>query len=151
MNEKIICPSAATLEQTEQEKAAAMASATISCINSTTTDTGRQAGFIEGLLQRGERNAIRTNDLVTLAGLRNPRELRAQIERERAQGALILSSVRHGGGYFLPSVNAEEARAEISSFIATVHARAVHSQRTLRAARKALRECSAQMELEGVQ
>ena len=103
---------------------------------------------IASLLLHGEENALTTVELVKLAGLKSPRELRAQIERERTAGALILSTVRNKGGYFLPSFDPEQGRQEIGAFIKTVHARAVNSQRILRAARRALRECLGQIDVD---
>lgn len=108
----------------------------------------RTAGFIESILPRGEANAIPTAQLVALAGLRSQRDLRLAIERERRGGALILSTVRGHGGYYLPSEDPTKARAELSAFIRTVNARAVNSQRILRAARQALRVCDGQEVLE---
>lgn len=111
-------------------------------------ERGRTQGRIERLLRNGELNAIRTVDLINLAGLNSPRELRAEIERERADGALILSTVRHRGGYYLPNNDPAIARKEIAAFIATVSSRAIASQRTLKSARRALRECQAQLRME---
>lgn len=97
------------------------------------------------LLGHGEENAVSTAQLVKRLGLRDSRSLRALVEAERAEGALILSTVRGGGGYFLPSSDPFRAREEIAAFIRTVHARAVNSQRSLRAARRALKECDGQI------
>ena len=101
---------------------------------------------IADLLLRGEANAIRTVDLVALSGLKDARTLRSRIETERANGAIILSTVRHGGGYFLPSEGLQ-GRKEIEQFIRTVHARAINSQRTLKTARRALHEIIGQLQL----
>ena len=100
------------------------------------------------LLGNGEENAMSTLQLVKRLGLRDSRTLRTLIERERADGVLILSTVRGGGGYYLPSSDPSQARDEIAAFIRTVHARAVNSQRALRAARRALRECEGQERIE---
>ena len=103
-----------------------------------------QQGTVEALLLHGEQNAKPCKELVEALGLHSTRELRARIERERANGALILSTVRGHGGYFLPDLNEREGRAELRRFIRTVHARAVSSQRMLRTARQALRTCPGQ-------
>lgn len=103
---------------------------------------------IASLLLHGEENALTTVELVKLAGLKGPRELRSQVERERMAGALILSTVRKKGGYYLPSPDPERGREEISAFIRTVHARAVNSLRVLHAARRALRECPGQIDVD---
>lgn len=107
-----------------------------------------QEAKIMPLLGHGEENAVSTLELVKRLGLRDSRKLRALIERERASGVLILSTVRGRGGYFLPSSDPRQAREEIAAFIRTVHARAVNSQRALRAARRALRECEGQTKMQ---
>ncbi len=99
------------------------------------------------LLGHGEENAMSTAQLVKRLGLRDSRKLRALVEAERAEGALILSTVRGGGGYFLPSSDPSQARGEIAGFVRTVKARALNSLKALRAARRALRECSGQLEI----
>ena len=143
MNEKENArPVAATTERAGET--AALGGTSISLSNSITKQNEKQ-GKIEALLGRGSENRITTGELVILAGLRSARELQAEIERERAAGALILSS--SSGGYYLPSDDPAQARQEIERFVATVHARALNTQRTLRAARRALRECIGQMEV----
>lgn len=112
----------------------------------TITEADRQPGEIEKLLRRGEVNAIRTADLVKLAGCSNNRVLRAKIEQERLDGALILSTVRNGGGYFLPSEGLV-GQYEIESYVSTLTARAVSIFRTLSAARKALKRIEGQTSL----
>lgn len=99
-------------------------------------------GFVESVLQKGEGSAIPSDELVRLMGYRSVRELQKQIEKERAQGALILSS--SSGGYFLPA-----DRAEVERYILTLRRRALSTLRTLRAARQALRVCEGQEVLEG--
>ncbi len=98
-------------------------------------------GFIESLLPHGEAHAIPTAQLVDLAGYRSVRELQKQIEKERAHGALILSSST--GGYFLPA-----DRAEVVRYMLTLRRRALSTLRTLRSARHALRVCEGQEVLE---
>ena len=44
-----------------------------------------------------------SKDLMSVLGLANTRQLREAINFERMHGALILSTVRNRGGYFLPS------------------------------------------------
>lgn len=95
---------------------------------------------IVALLPCGEENAISTQALVQLAGCSSVRQLQKQIEAERAQGALILSS--SAGGYFLPA-----DRAEIRRYEVTLRRRALSTLRTLRVARQALKICEGQEEL----
>lgn len=97
------------------------------------------------LLGHGEKNAMSTAQLVKRLGLHDSRALRTLIERERADGVLILSKVRGGGGYFLPSSDPFQARGEIAGFVSTVRARALNSLKALRAARRTLRECDGQI------
>lgn len=100
------------------------------------------------MLRKGEANAMTTSDLVRLTGLRNARELRAQIARERAKGFLILSSCRGRGGYYLPAEGAE-GRAEVERFCNSIRARALNTLRALQSARKALGVLEGQLELSG--
>ena len=99
------------------------------------------------LLGRGIENARTSSELMQDLELHDRRQLRLLIERERAEGALVLSTVKGRGGYFLPSLDSFKARQEITAFIQTVHSRAVNSQRALRAARRALRDCDGQLEI----
>lgn len=59
--------------------------------DSTSAGAGRQ-GRIFPLLLEGEAAALPASDLAKLAGFKNERTMRAQIDRERANGALILAS-----------------------------------------------------------
>lgn len=145
MNEKKNAPSGAATSN-EAKEAAAHAGTAIS-ENDYTIQGGRRQGPVESLLLHGEANAIPTAQLVQLAGFRYQRELRIAIEGERARGALILSTVRGHGGYYLPSEDPDRRRQELKDFIHTVHVRAVNSQRALRAARQALQIMDGQEEL----
>ncbi len=118
----------------------------VSCTKHT-TGQARAQGKIERLLKVGEQNAIKSRDLICLAGLKNERNLRDAIAAERASGALILSTNRAPFGYYLPAPG-EQGRREIESFIKTVHARACNTQLALRAARRALRQIDGQLEME---
>lgn len=100
------------------------------------------------MLRKGEANAMTTADLLRMTGLRNARELRTQIAREREEGFLILSSCRGSGGYYLPAEGAE-GRLEIELFCATLRARAVNTLRALQSARKVLGVLEGQLELSG--
>lgn len=137
--------SAATLGRAEAEKAAALAGATCST-NDFNTAAGERQGFVEALLPRGEKNAVRTAQLVALTGYRGARELQKQIEAERKHGALILSKGGSGGGYYLPD-NGEAGRREIAAFVRTVNARAVNSLKMLKAARRALKQIDGQQQI----
>lgn len=86
-------------------------------------------------LKKGKQNAIPSKQLVEMAGCGNIRDLRALVSQERQQGAVILSTSRGGGGYYLPG-DTEEVR----EFIRTLDARARHTFLALRSARKYLKE-----------
>ena len=87
---------------------------------------------------QGERNAVPSRELRKWTGLKTNRDLQMVIAKERAEGKLILSTCRNGGGYFAPSDGASLGVSEIRSFIATLNNRAVNTQKALTAARKAL-------------
>lgn len=70
------------------------------------------------LLRISEREALSPDYLKTVLGLKSTRTLQKQIERERAQGKVILSSTQPPGGYYRP-----ETPAEIRAFIQTLENR----------------------------
>ncbi len=115
-------------------------------LNSTTQQQSSQ-GQVESLLLHGSVNAISTADLVKLSEFNNVRSLQQEIELERSQGALILSKSGTGGGYYLPSDDPEEARRELERFVRTLHARAINTLRTLKAAKAALEVVPGQTEV----
>ena len=131
-------------------EAAALQGVSFSDYQHTTADKCRQAGFIEALLIRygahGAANAIHTERLVEIAGLSDKRSLQAQIEHERASGALILSKCAHGGGYYLPA-----NRAELVAFERTLRRRALGTLRSLRTARQALKIMEGQEAISGAE
>lgn len=131
-------------------ESAALAGASFSEHQFTTTAVGRQLGLVESILVRegafGSGQAIRTATLVYLSGLNDPRSLQNEIERERATGALILSRSGSPGGYFLPAMG-EAGKREIASYVATLRARALNTLRTIRSAKRALRVLDGQEEL----
>lgn len=90
-------------------------------------------------LKTGKDNAVPSKVLAKMVGCGNVRDLQALVSQERQQGAVILSTSRNGGGYYLPA-DAEEVR----EFIRTLDARARHTFLALRSARKYLRELEEQ-------
>ncbi len=76
--------------------------------------------MIEKFLLEGKQNAIKSQKLADLVGCKSVRELQEVIAEERAAGAVILSTCRRGGGYFLPTGN----RREVSEYIQTLRNRA---------------------------
>lgn len=97
------------------------------------------------LLGHGVENAMKISELMRALGFHDRRQLRTLLEHERAEGVLILSTCRGGGGYFLPSEDPAQARDEIAAFVHTVMSRSLNSLAILRAARRALRECNGQL------
>ena len=90
------------------------------------------------VLPYGLENAVPTKELVRILGLQNDRELRKQIERERAAGAVILSDC-HRGGYYL-SNDPEELRR----FTRTLQSRARNTAKAAESAQRALDAASGQ-------
>lgn len=76
--------------------------------------------MIEKFLLEGKQNATASQTLADLAGCKSVRELQEVIAEERAAGAVILSTCRRGGGYFLPTGN----RREVAEYIQTLRSRA---------------------------
>ena len=106
--------------------------------------------LISDYLLPGEALAISARELCRVAGFEGTRSLRAAIDRERIDGALILASDR---GYYLPSTEPALARSEMLAFLRRQNARLVSNRRSVKAVRRALREmdmaASGQMNLEG--
>lgn len=105
---------------------------------------------VEEYLLPGEEMAISARELCRLAGFENSRSLRAAIDRERLDGALILASDR---GYYLPASDPAQARSELRAFLRRQDARLVSNRRSVKAVRRALHEldmaAGGQLEMEG--
>lgn len=141
MNKRKACPTVSAAEQAKQEKHWTNGDS----YNDSITETGKKQAFPVALkLKRGEKNAISSRKLVILSGFRSERDLQAEIAKERAAGALILSACRNGGGYFLPS-RGEEGQREIAAFVATLSARALNTLRAIKPARSVLRIVNGQI------
>lgn len=92
---------------------------------------------ISDYLLPGEELAISARELCRMAGFEGTRSLRAAIDRERLDGALILASDR---GYYLPASDPAQARSEMLAFLRRQDARLVSNRRSVKAVRRALRE-----------
>lgn len=114
------------------------------------TQQPQKQGYIEALLLRGEQNAIPSNELVRLAGVRSVRELQNQIAREREAGALILSTCRGGGGYFRPAPG-EAGKQEIAAFVSTLASRAIGTLRALKSAKRELKTLDGQITFDQIE
>lgn len=97
----------------------------------------RQKGhvMIYEVLKVGERNALSPDYLRVTLGFTSNRAVQKQIEQERRQGKVILSSTQSPGGYFLP-----ETKQEIRQFIRTLENRGSKTLGVLGGARKLLEE-----------
>lgn len=114
------------------------------------TDRGQKQGKIASVLPSGESNAIQARQLAAMVGAPSVRALQTMISREcAATDALILSTSRNGGGYFLPQ-QGSAGREEIQRYIGTLTARARHTFLRLRAARRALARLDGQTGIEEV-
>lgn len=87
------------------------------------------------VLKIGEGNALSPDYLRVKLGFTSNRALQKQIERERGQGKVILSSTQPPGGYFLP-----ETEYEIRQFIKTLENRGSKTLDALNGAKALLKE-----------
>lgn len=90
--------------------------------------------MIEELLHTGIENALSPEYLAAVTGLDTVRAVQKQIERERREGAVILSSTVPPGGYYLPA-----NKSEVAKFIRTLENRADKTMEALNSAKKYLR------------
>lgn len=93
-------------------------------------------------LSPGRENAISRVALMDKLGL-SERDLRRRVERERLEGAPILTST-DVGGYYLPASPDDTAR-----FVASMRNRGVKVLRVAQAVKKTMLEDSGQMQLSG--
>lgn len=91
--------------------------------------------MIYEFLKIGEENAFSPEYLKTSLGLTSVRAVQKQIERERAEGKVILSSTVPPGGYYRP-----KTALEIRQFIQTLENRGSKTLAALSGARKLLDE-----------
>lgn len=115
MTQKENCPGAATPEQMEME---GFGEASVSKIN---YSTFRE--LISSILSTGQENAIPRRELEAMTGL-DGRTIRLMIERERRNGALILSDCQRG--YFLAGSETEK-----QIFVRSMRARAMEILKTV--------------------
>ena len=141
-------PASVCETQAEASTETTAESTSISDSNSITEKEKKQAS-IAAILPLGEENAISAKDLTAIVGAPSVRALQMMIAKEcAATDALILSTGRNGGGYYLPQ-QGEAGREEIQRFIKTLTERARHTFFRLRAARRALRVLDGQSVIDG--
>lgn len=85
-------------------------------------------------MHTGIENALSPEYLAAVTGLDTVRAVQKQIERERREGAVILSSTVPPGGYYLPA-----NKSEVAKFIRTLENRADKTMEALNSAKKYLR------------
>lgn len=106
---------------------------------------------ISDYLGHGVENAI---SAATLAAVTHTtlRELRRLIMDERKRGALILYQPGgRGSGYFLPSLNEEQARREVSEFYNTQAARCLNGFAAIAPARRFLKITAGQLKIDAAE
>lgn len=99
--------------------------------------------MIAELLHKGKENALTVPRLMELCNLHSKRLVTAQVERERAAGALICSKTTGSGGYYLP-----KDRAEVIEFISTMESRMRKMNTSITAARAYLKQIEGQQCME---
>ncbi len=87
------------------------------------------------VLKVGERNALSPDYLRVALGFTSNRALQKQIEKERGQGKVILSSTTSPGGYYLP-----DSPVSIRKFCVTLENRANRTLDALNGAKALLKE-----------
>ncbi len=105
------------------------AAATVDPANSTL-----QPFTVRDMLPKGKENAIPAKDLTDYLGMGSVRELQQEISRERAAGAVILSTCQERGGYYLPATD-----QEVREFIRTLENRGKNTLLALKSAKNYLR------------
>lgn len=93
---------------------------------------------IQAFLLEGEANAIPMRELAKLMGV-SERQVRKLAERERQNGAFVISSDK---GYFL--LSSENPKYELNRYIHRMNARVSSNRKAIRAMTKRLEELEAQ-------
>lgn len=101
-------------------------------------------------LPQGEENAVQAKELARQCGFKSARDLQHEIALEREAGALILSTCRHGGGYYRPA-DGEAGKREINAFVGTLASRALNTLKALRAARRELKTIDGQVTIDQIE
>lgn len=91
--------------------------------------------MIYEFLETGEENSLSPEYIKNVMGFSSIRAVQKQIEYERSQGKVILSSTTSPGGYYLP-----KDVSEIKRFIKTLENRGGKTLEALSGARKLLKE-----------
>lgn len=108
------------------------------------TERGSAMFEISSYLKHGRENATSATILCSMANT-TPRGLRRCIAIERAAGAEILYTPGGQGGYFLPSLDPEQAQQERLAFYNVMKARTICTFKALRPVARALGVPAGQM------
>ena len=100
-----------------------------------TASGGKEQVMVYEILKVGEINALSPDYLRATLGLTSNRAVQKQIEHERRQGKVILSSTQPPGGYFRAA-----NKYEIKRFIRTLEHRGSKTLDALDGARRLLEE-----------
>lgn len=96
-------------------------------------------------LGHGAESAMQSDTLCAMLNV-SPRKLRGLIMRERDAGALILYRPGGRGGYFLPSLDPEQAEKEVAAFYRVQRARCLHGLKAIAAAGRFLKIPAGQLD-----
>lgn len=108
----------------------------IKCNNEIYHDSGREdKSMVYEVLKVGEKNALSPDYLRVILGFKSNRALQKQIEKERGQGKVILSSTQPPGGYYLP-----DSPMAIRKFCITMENRANRTLDALSGAKALLKD-----------
>lgn len=102
--------------------------------------------MVKELLNKGEENAITTEELMKRCGIGSMRQLRLQIAKERSEGALICSRTTGGGGYYLPG-----SRMEVELYIKSMSNRANNTYKAIMPAFECLKQIEGQLDMDDIQ
>lgn len=100
-----------------------------------TVSGGKGQVMVYEVLKVGERNAQSPDYLRVTLGFKSNRALQKQIEKERGQGKVILSSTQPPGGYYLP-----DSPMAIRKFCITLENRANRTLDALNGAKALLKD-----------
>ena len=90
--------------------------------------------MVNELLKIGKSNIMTSEELINSLKLSGTRELVSIVQKERQQGAVILSTCGNGGGYYLP-----ETEQELKEFIKSMDRRKSELDKSTASARKELK------------
>lgn len=115
-------------------------------LSDTDSNTSRSGVQVADFLLRGAENAIPSKDLIKITGIPTDRALRLAVFKERNAGAVILSTTRNRGGYFLPD-EGEKGLQETAGWVRTQTSRALNILHALKSAQRAIGILDGQVEM----